>query len=76
MLLFLVLLYGLIHFRVMLSLHSSTFQVKFILKGMLDLGESRLVLLLQVYLGVLNLGHVDVSEAQTQSFKFLDLCPT
>lgn len=37
---------------------------------MLDLGESGLVVLLQVYLGVLDLGHVDVSEAQTQCLKF------
>lgn len=44
--------------------------VKFILKGILDLGESGQVLLLQVYLGVLDLGHVDVSEAQTQCLKF------
>lgn len=37
---------------------------------MLDLGEGGQVLLLQVYLGVLDLGDVDVSEAQTQCLKF------
>lgn len=63
LLLLLVLLNGVIHFGLMPSLYYSYFLIKFILKGLLDLDKSRLVLLLQVKLGVLYLGHMDVSEA-------------
>lgn len=59
-----------LYFICMFLLHSSFLLVKFILKGILDLGKSRLVLLLQVFSGVLDLGHVGVGEAQTQCFKF------
>lgn len=61
---------GLIHFGLVLSLHLSSFLVKLILKCALDLGESGLVLLLQVLSGVFYLGHVGVGEAHTQCFEF------
>lgn len=70
LLLFLVSPDDLVHFGLMASLHQSTFLVKLILKGRLDLGESGLVLLLQVFSGVLYLGRVGVGEAQAQCFKF------
>lgn len=47
----------------MLRLQKCTFLGKFLFKGILDLGKSGLVLLLQVNLGVLYLGCVDVGEA-------------
>lgn len=57
------------------GLQECTFLGKCLPQGGLDLGES-LLLLLQIRLGVFQLGHVDAGQAQTQGFKlagFLDL---
>lgn len=72
LLLLVVLLSDLIQFELMPGLQKCTFLGKCLPQGGLDLGESGLLLLLQVYLGVLQLGHVDAGQAHTQGFKLAD----